>query len=130
MRQIYTSPRAENVDRVVALMASNGIETTLTNRKGWKGGQWKRFSYSSGGNESESWPQVWVVRSNDQSRARQILRDAGLEPAVRFADELAVSRSGGDLRKAREAASRRFKMVVMALIAGVIVLIGINLLTR
>ena len=130
MRQIYTSPRAENVDRVVALLNEAGIQTTLTNRIGWKGGQWKRFSYSSGGNERDSWPQVWVVNSNDQTQARQILRDVGLEPAVRFADELAMSRSGTDIARARAAASKRFKLVVLALVTGVIVMIGLSMFSR
>ena len=130
MRQIYTSPRAQNVDRVVALLNQAGIQTTLTNRIGWKGGQWKRFSYSSGGNERDSWPQVWVVNSNDQTQARQILRDVGLEPAVRFADELAMSRSGTDIARARAAASKRFKLVVLALVTGVIVMIGLSMFSR
>lgn len=129
MRQIYTSPRAQNVDRVVALLNQAGIQTTLTNRIGWKGGQWKRFSYSSGGNERDSWPQVWVVNSNDQTQARQILRDIGLEPAVRFADELAMSRSGTDIARAREAASKRFKLIVLALVTGVIVMMGLSMLS-
>lgn len=130
MRQIYTSPRAENVDRVVDLLNKAGIETTLTNRVGWKGGQWKRFSYNSGGNERDSWPQVWVVNSNDQTQARQILRDVGLEPAVRFADDLAMSRSGTDLERARAAASKRFKLIILALVTGVIVLIAISQFSR
>lgn len=130
MRQIYTSPRAQNVDRVVELLNKAGIETTLTNRVGWKGGQWKRFSYNSGGNESDSWQQVWVVNSNDQTQARQILRDVGLEPAVRFADELAMSRSGSDIERARAAASRRFKLIVLALVTGVIVMIGLSMFSH
>lgn len=130
MRQIYTSPRADNVDRVVALLNAAGIETTLTNRIGWKGGQWKRFSYGAGGNERESWPQVWVVHSNDQTRAREILREIGLEPAVRFADELAMSRSGTDIARARAAASKRFKLIVLALVTGVIVMIGLSMFSR
>lgn len=125
MRQIYTSPRAENVNRVVELLNKAGIETTLTNRVGWKGGQWKRFSYSSGGNERDSWPQVWVVNSNDQTQARQILRDVGLEPAIRFADELAMSRSVPDMASARLAATKRFKLIILALVTGVIVLIAL-----
>lgn len=130
MRQIYTSPRAENVDRVVDLLNKAGIETTLTNRIGWKGGQWKRFSYSSGGNERDSWPQVWVVNSNDQTEARQILRDVGLEPAVRFADELAMSRSVPDVARARAEASKRFKLIILALVTGVIVLIALFQFSR
>ena len=85
MRQIYTSPRADNVDRVVTLLGDAGIATTIRNRRDWQGGQWKRFSYSERG-DGESWPQVWVTDSNDLTRAREILRDAGLEPSTRFAD--------------------------------------------
>ncbi len=130
MRQIYTSPRAENVERVVELLNKAGIQTTLTNRIGWKGGQWKRFSYSSGGNERDSWPQVWVVNSNDQTQARQILREVGLEPAVRFADELAMSRSVPDIARGRAEASKRFKLIILALVTGVIVLIALFQFSR
>jgi len=91
MRQIYTSPRYENVERVVALLSAANIATTIRNRRDWQGGQWKRFSYTQRG-ESEGWAQVWVTDSNDQTRAREILREAGLEPATRFADELAAAR--------------------------------------
>ncbi|HUD42032.1 MAG TPA: hypothetical protein VMR06_08555 [Dokdonella sp.] len=129
MRQIYTSPRHENVQRVVALLQSHGIETTTTNRSDWRGGSWKRFSYSAGGQSRDSWPQVWVVRSDDQVRARQILRDSGLEPATRFADELAASR--GIVEPGRHnALSKRMKLVLLALIGGVIVLIALSQLGR
>ncbi|ANB17449.1 hypothetical protein [Dokdonella koreensis] len=125
MRQIYTSPRAENVERVVALMQQHGIETTTVNRSGWRGGSWKRFSYSAGGRDRDDWPQVWVVRADDQVRARQVLRDSGLEPAIRFADELAASR--GTIEPGRHGAvSKRMKLVLLGLIAGVVVLIVLN----
>ena len=76
MRQIYTSPRYENVERVVALLSAANIATTIRNRRDWQGGQWKRFSYTQRG-ESEGWAQVWVTDSNDQTRAREILRLLG-----------------------------------------------------
>jgi len=128
MRQIYTSPRNANIERVVALMAENGIQTTINNRRAYQGPDWKRFSYTSRG-DRDSWPQVWVVHSEDQTRARQVLRDAGLEPATRFADELAAARTAGDTRQHRTA-SIRVKLVVFALIAGVIALIALTELSR
>lgn len=128
MRQIYTSPRSENVERVIALMQESNIETTMRNRRDWQGGQWKRFSYSQRG-ESETWPQVWVTNSNDQSRAREILREAGLEPATRFADELAAARSPVDPQRHKQS-SMRVRMILLALIGGVVVLIGSNYLVR
>ncbi|MEZ5461619.1 hypothetical protein [Dokdonella sp.] len=128
MRQIYTSPRQENVDRVVALLREARIETTIRNRRDWQGGQWKRFSYTQRG-ESESWAQVWVTDSNDQGRAREILREAGLEPATRFADELAAARTPGDPSRHR-ATSMRARMILLGLIGGVILLIGATYLMR
>lgn len=128
MRQIYTSPRQENIQRVVALMAENGIETSVSNRRAYQGSDWKRFSYATP-TDRDAWPQVWVVRSEDQTRARQVLREAGLEPATRFADELAAARGAGDTRQHRSV-SIRIKLVVFALIAGVIALIALTELSR
>ncbi len=91
MRQIYTSPRQVNIDRVVVLLADHGIATTVTNRRAWQGHDWKGHSYSQR-EGSERWPQVWVVDANDQTAARELLREAGIEPATRYADELALER--------------------------------------
>ena len=128
MRQIYTSPRMENVERVVALMAEQGIQTTIGNRRAYQGADWKKFSYTAKA-DRDSWPQVSVVRSEDQTRARQILRDAGLEPAIRFADELAAARGAGDSTTQRRL-SMRIKLVMLALIGGVAALIALNMFQR
>jgi hypothetical protein len=128
MRQIYTSPRNANIERVVALMAEHGIETTISNRRAYQGSDWKRFSYTAKG-DRDSWPQVWVVKSEDQTLARQVLRDAGLEPATRFADELAAARGIGGTERHRRA-SMRVKLVIFALIAGVIALIALTTISR
>jgi hypothetical protein len=128
MRQIYTSPRMENIQRVVALMAERGIQTSISNRRAYQGADWKRFSYTAKG-DRDSWPQVSVVRSEDQTLARQVLREAGLEPATRFADELAASRGVGNVGDHRRV-SMRIKLVVLALIVGVALLIALNQLTH
>lgn len=128
MRQIYTSPRYENVERVVALLGEHGIATTIRNRRDWQGGEWKRFSYSERG-ASEGWGQVWVIDANDQTRAREILREAGLEPATRFADELAAARSPADPSR-HKATTMRLRAVLLALIGGVVMLIASQWLMR
>jgi len=128
MRQIYTSPRMENIQRVVALMSEQGIETTINNRRAYQGADWKKFSYTARG-DRDSWPQISVVRSEDQTRARQILREAGIEPATRFAEELAAARSAGDTTPHRRA-SMRVKLVVLALITGIVMLAFTQLLGR
>lgn len=91
MRQIYTSARNENVDRVVALLRDAGIETTVTNRRNYQGHDYRGPSYT-GKIDSSTWPQVWVVHSADQTRARALLREVGVEPATRFAEEVAQAR--------------------------------------
>ncbi len=91
MRQIYTSARNENVDRVVALLRDAGIETTITNRRAYQGHDYKGPSYTAK-IDSSSWPQVWVVHADDQTRARALLREIGIEPATRFAEEVAQAR--------------------------------------
>ena len=91
MRQIYTSPRVENIDRVVAMLGEAGIQTSVTNRRNWGANTYQRPSYT-GKQNPDSWPQVWIVKAEDQPRARQLLREAGIEPAVRHAQELALSR--------------------------------------
>ena len=90
MRQIYTSPRVENVERIVALLGEAGIETRVTNHRSWAGRDYRRSSYSARTDSSE-WPQVWVVKAEDQPRARALLREAGIAPAVRFSGRSGVS---------------------------------------
>jgi hypothetical protein len=93
MRQIYTSLRLENIDRVVAMMAEAGIQTSVTNRRNYGGHDYKGPSYTTKVDQS-TWPQVWIVHAQDQPRARALMREAGIEPPTRFAEELAQSRSG------------------------------------
>ncbi len=97
MRQIYTSPRTENVDRVVEMLGQAGIQTSVTNRRAWAGRDYRGPSYA-GKQDPGKWPQVWVVRAEDQPRARALLREAGVEPATRYAEELARWRSSQDSR--------------------------------
>jgi hypothetical protein len=120
VRQIYTSPRIENVERVVALLADAGIATTVTNRRAWAGHDYKGPSYSARPDPA-LWPQVWVVRAEDQPRARAVLREVGIEPAVRFAEDLArTRRPGGETR--RGALAMYLRLALLAAIALLILL--------
>ena len=125
MRQIYTSLRQENIDRVIALMTEHGIETSVTNRSNYKGGDWKRFSYTNRPDAS-NWPQVWVVNANDQTRARELLRDAGIEPPVRYAEELAASREPLTGQARHRAVASRSRMVTLCLVGVAVMLLSIR----
>ncbi|HEX5354072.1 MAG TPA: hypothetical protein VFW60_08335 [Rhodanobacteraceae bacterium] len=91
MRRIYTSPRFENVERLVAVMAEHGIATRVTNRRVYDGSSYSRFSYARLGH-SDNWPAVWVTHAKDHTRARQLMHDIGIEPVTRYAEELATYR--------------------------------------
>jgi len=119
MRQIYTSPRVENVERVVTMLADAGIETSVTNRRSWGGTDFKRPSYSAK-QDPDSWPQVWIVKAEDQPRARALMREAGIEPAVRHAAELALARGSAPPRHSSFAMYLR--LILLATIALIVLL--------
>jgi hypothetical protein len=120
MRQIYTSQREENIDRVVAMMKEAGIDTSVTNRSNYRR-DYKGPSYTTKV-ARDTWPQVWVVRSEDQTRARALLREAGVEAPTRFAEELAQSRSQERTPEQRRAAFMwRMRTLVLAGIAFLLV---------
>ncbi|MGH8214840.1 MAG: hypothetical protein ACREPZ_04005 [Rhodanobacteraceae bacterium] len=119
MRRIYTSPRMENVDRLVAVMAEHDIATKVTNRRAYAGSTYRRFSYARPGH-SDNWPAVWVKHASDHTRARKLMRDMGIEPATRYAEELAAYRArkvAGGRRPARTAARVRTAVLVAVCVA-------------
>lgn len=119
MRRIYTSPRMENIDRLVAVMAEHGIATRVTNHRAYAGSTYRRFSYARPGH-SDNWPAVWVRHASDHTRARQLMRDIGIEPTTRYAEELAAYRArqaGGGRSPARIAARVRTAVLVAVCIA-------------
>lgn len=77
MRQIFSSMRVENVERVAQLLRDEGIEVRITNGRSYKSGRNRTFSYSDSRSPS-SQPTLWVVRSDDQIRARELMRELGL----------------------------------------------------
>lgn len=82
MRQVFSSPRLENVERVAQLLGEAGIQTRITHGRSYRGGRRGDFSYRDDARRGPL-PAVWVVRSEDQPAARRILRDAGLLDSTR-----------------------------------------------
>lgn len=122
MRPLYTSPRQENIDRVVALLAEHGIETTVTGRSNWNRPSYQRFSYAQRNESRESWPQVWVNRADDYTQARTLMRGLGIEPMVRHGEELAAARNPTPETRRSGVATRVRRIVLLALAAAFIVL--------
>jgi hypothetical protein len=119
MRQVFSSQRLENVETVAQMLRDADIEVRITNGRSYKGGRRGTFSYAeeAGGPK----PAVWVVRSDDTVRAREILRGAGLLETTR------ESFSGPSFRlnpeesgPARKAQTRMLR-IKLVLLAGIVV---------
>ena len=129
MRLLYTSPRQENIDRVMAFMAENGVETTVTNRSNWNRPSYQRFSYTQRSENRDSWPQVWVRKADDYTRARELLRKLGIEPEVRHAEELRISRDPVmSVYSRREHTVARVRRIVLLSILGVFMVLALHYL--
>ncbi len=75
MRQVFRSPRLENVEGVKKLLEEHGIATYLSGGRSYKGNRRDRFSYTDRAREE---PALWIVHAEDLTRSRQLLREAGL----------------------------------------------------
>jgi hypothetical protein len=82
MRQVFTSPRLENAERVAQLLRDAGIEVKLQHGRSYKGALRGDFSYRDQA-RTEPQPAVWVVQSEDQPKARALLREHGLLDSTR-----------------------------------------------
>lgn len=122
MRQLYTSPRPENIDRVASLLTEHGIECSIENRSNWNKRSYERFSYSQRKENRDRWEQVWVSKADDYTRARALLRELGIEPVIRHGEELALARNPTpDLR--RRSVANRVRRIVLVAVAGAFLLV-------
>lgn len=129
MRLLYTSPRQVNIDRLMAYMAENGIETTLANRSNWNRPSFQRFSYSLGGESRDVWPQVWVRKADDYAKARELMRQLGIQPEVRYAEEWRLSRDPlASLYARREYTVARARRIVVLIILGTFIVLALRYL--
>jgi hypothetical protein len=119
MRQIYTSPRPESIDAVVALMAEHGIAATVENRSNYNRPSYQRFSYSARNDDRSRWAQVWITHADDYPKARALLREIGIEPVVRHGEELAAARNPSPLDR-RNRTVTRVRRIVLLVVLGVV----------
>jgi hypothetical protein len=127
MRQVFASPRLENVESVAKLLRDAGIDTRITHGRSYKGRLRGEFSYRDH-TRSEPIPAVWVVKSEDQPKAREILREAGLLDSTRVQTSYAlpVFRSQ-DAEPVRDPMQRRMFMIKMALLFGIVLVLVLAL---
>jgi len=117
MRKLYTSPRNDNIDRVVALMDARGIATKVTNRSRYDHTTWKRFSYVSRYERRSEWPEVWVVHPDDYKAAHLAFKELGLEPLIARAPELTLARDTSPEARRKGAVARARRIALVAVLA-------------
>ena len=118
MRQVFSSARIENVEAVAGLLANEGIEVRIENGQHYRRSIRGNFSYRDGaGNPPRA--SVWVVRSDDQPRARQLLREAGLLEATPANPASFLPGTGHAARAAspKKRSRLRFGLLIVAAVA-------------
>jgi len=120
MRQIYSSQRLENVDKVEAIMNDAGIETHVSGRDKLRRDRRRRFSYTERGQQGE-WPAVWIVRADDLPKAREIMRGAGLMGSTR-PDYVPVAAPTIVVTPETTASKIRRALLVLVVVTGVLLL--------
>lgn len=128
MRQVFSSPRLENAEQVAKLLEGSGIATRITNGRSYKGYLRGHFSYSE---YRPDVPTVWVMRSDDQPRARQILREADLLDSTHNEPDSYLARSfRGGIEEMRdpgyERRQARISKIKYGLIIGLLFATGIG----
>jgi len=83
MRSVFTSPRLENVEAVAKMLEEAGIEVRVSQDRSYKGNRRRPFSYRDIALSDEADPQVWVIKAEDQPKARAMLRESGLIDSTR-----------------------------------------------
>ena len=123
MRQVFTSPRLENVEAVAELLRAEGIAVKISDSRSYRGNRRGNFSYRKG-EVAATQAAVWIVNADDQPRGRQLLRDAGLLDSSRegASSYLSVSALDDPRGNGKPSHSMRIKLVLLGLIGVVIVL--------
>lgn len=116
MRQVFSSARIENVQAVAKLLADEGIELRIDNGEHYRRSIRGNFSYREGAANPPR-ASVWVLRSDDQPRARQLLREAGLLEATPANPGSFLPASGHAAKAAGPARSRRLGLGLFLLVA-------------
>jgi hypothetical protein len=130
MRQVFSSPRTENVEGVAQMLRDAGIQVRVTHGRSYRGGLRGNFTYRDNAREGPV-PAVWVVLSEDQPRAREMLRAQGLLDSTRgdTGYRLPVFRSE-ELLAAGDPGRKRAFRLKMGLLLVIAVVIGLAFFSR
>lgn len=129
MRQVFTSPRLENVEAVAGLLREQGIEVRITNDRSYRGNRRSHFSYREReGDEAAPQSAVWIVNADEQPRARQLLREAGLLDSSRDGTSSYLPLSAlKDAMPDPHAKAKRKMYVKLGLLVAILAVVGVML---
>jgi len=127
MRQVFTSIRLETVEGVAKLLRDAGIQVRITNGRSYKGARRSTFSYRDP--DTGPQPTLWIVSPDDQPRARELLRAAGLfETSRPDADAATMSPFVSQVAHATEPSARIRRIRRMVL--GILLVIAALMISR
>ncbi|KAF1686282.1 hypothetical protein B1992_08645 [Pseudoxanthomonas broegbernensis] len=132
MRQIFTSQRLETVEGVARLLEEAGIGVHISQPRSYRGGRRGQFSYSEPVPAKQQ-PAVWVRKPEDQPRARELLREAGLMTSTRPQANAAALAIEPPLSRFGRSGGRwawRVRIGLLLLIAAVVAVIWMGRDTR
>ncbi|MBL8256391.1 hypothetical protein J2X02_001935 [Pseudoxanthomonas japonensis] len=117
MRQVFSSQRIETVEGVAKLLTDAGIPVHISNGRSYHSKRGGQFSYTEPV-KAQLQPSVWVRHADDQPRARELLRDAGLLESTRpgYASALTFN-SPQDADTPPRRWVWRIRLILLALIA-------------
>lgn len=129
MRQVFTSPRLENVEEVAAMLRAEGIEVRITNDRSYRGQRRSHFSYRVDEEAPAPKPAVWIINADEQPRARQLLREAGLLESSRdgASSYLPLSALDDPASSAQEKKAKRKVRIRLGLLVVILVAIGFTI---
>lgn len=126
MRQVFASARLENVEAVATLLREAGIDVRITNSRSYKGNRRTTASYSD---VKAKQPAVWVIKSDEQRRARELLRASGLMESTRPGEGAKLSyRSEFGDETTRTPMQKRATRIKVALLGGIMIALTMVLL--
>ena len=117
MRQVFSSQRIETVEGVAKLLTDAGIAVHISNGRSYQSKRSGQFSYTEPV-KAQLQPAVWVRHADDQPRARELLREAGLLETTRpgYASTLTFT-SPQDATTPQRSWAWRIRLILLALIA-------------
>lgn len=117
MRQIFSSPRLENVERLEQVLTEAGIPTKVSNRPTWRRATKRDFSYTD--RTAGAWPALWVLNADDYGRARDILRDCGLLESTRPGESSYLPPPAPETPATPQARANRARWILFVVIAAI-----------